>query len=45
MAFVLITLTTSLILNAAVLTLLKIGLRGAPRTGQAAADWGGRQPC
>jgi hypothetical protein len=30
MAFVLITLTASLILNLAVLTLLKVGLRGGP---------------
>jgi hypothetical protein len=45
MAFVLITLTASLILNLAVLALLKIGLRDAPRTGEAAAAWGGRQPC
>lgn len=41
MAFVLITLTTSLILNLAVLALLKIGLRGGSGTGTLA----GRQPC
>lgn len=41
MAFVLITLTASLILNLAVLTLLKVGLRNAPTAG----DWAGRQPC
>lgn len=41
MAFVLITLTASLILNLAVLALLKIGLRGGSATGNLA----GRQPC
>lgn len=41
MAFVLITLTASLILNLAVLTLLKIGLRGD----SAAGDRARRQPC
>ena len=42
MAFALITLTASLILNLAVLTLLKIGLRGDAATG----NWAGRQqPC
>jgi hypothetical protein len=45
MAFVIITLAASLVLNVAVLALLKIGLRDAPRAGQAAAHWGGRQPC
>jgi hypothetical protein len=45
MAFVLITLSASLILNLAVLAMLKIGLRGAPRTDQATAHWGARQPC
>lgn len=42
MAFVLITLTASLLLNAGVLALLKIGLRGGSATGH----WAGRQqPC
>ena len=41
MAFVLVTLTASLILNVAVLALLKIGLRGS----QTAGDWARRQPC
>lgn len=41
MAFVLITLTASLILNAAVLALLKIGLR----SGEAAGEFSGRLPC
>lgn len=41
MAFALITLTTSLILNLAVLTLLKIGLRG----GGSAGHWTGPRPC
>ncbi|MDY6948880.1 MAG: hypothetical protein SXG53_24560 [Pseudomonadota bacterium] len=45
MTFALITLTASLVLNVAVLALLKIGLRDAPRTGSAAAAWCGRQPC
>jgi hypothetical protein len=41
MVFVVITLTASLILNLAVLALLKIGLRGS----SAAGHWAGRQPC
>lgn len=41
MAFVLITLTATLVLNLAVLTLLKIGLRGSSSTG----EWAGHQPC
>ncbi|WP_275129247.1 hypothetical protein [Steroidobacter cummioxidans] len=44
MAFVLITLSASLILNLAVLTLLKIGLRNDARGG-GAADFSGRLPC
>jgi hypothetical protein len=49
MAFVLITLTASLILNLAVLTLLKIGLndglKDGMRGGRAAGRLAGRQPC
>jgi hypothetical protein len=45
MAFVLITLTASLILNLAVLTLLKIGLNDGMRNGRAAGRLAGRQPC
>lgn len=41
MAFVIVTLTASLIVNVAVLALLKIGLRGSSATG----EWAGRQPC
>lgn len=42
MVFVLITLTASLILNAAVLALLKIGLQSK---GGAAGEFSGRLPC
>lgn len=42
MAFVLITLTASLILNAAVLALLKIGLQ---TKGGSAGDFPGHLPC
>ena len=45
MAYVLITLTASLVLNLAVLTLLKIGLRDAPTTGDLTGDLRGCQPC
>lgn len=45
MAFVVITLTASLILNLAMLTLLKIGLRDGSRSGKAAGTWAGREPC
>jgi hypothetical protein len=45
MAFVLITLSASLILNLAVLTLLKIGLNDGVRGGRAAGRLAGRQPC
>ncbi|HWK50464.1 MAG TPA: hypothetical protein VNR40_11285 [Steroidobacter sp.] len=44
MAFVLITLSASLILNLAVLALLKIGLRNDVRSG-GAAGFSGRPPC
>jgi hypothetical protein len=40
MVFVLITLSASLILNIAVLALLKIGLRGGD-----SGSWADRQPC
>ena len=42
MAFVLITLTASLILNTAVLALLKIGLQSK---GKSAGAFSGRLPC
>jgi hypothetical protein len=45
MAFVLITLGASLILNLAVLTLLKIGLRDDVCGGGAAGNFSGRLPC
>ncbi|MFC4310714.1 hypothetical protein ACFPN2_16595 [Steroidobacter flavus] len=45
MAFVLITLTASLILNLAVLALLKIGLKDDVRSGGSAGDFSGRLPC
>jgi hypothetical protein len=41
MVFAILTLTTSLILNFAVLALLKIGLRN----GRTARDWAAGQPC
>jgi hypothetical protein len=41
MTLVIVTLATSLIVNAAVLLALKIGLRN----GQGAGGWAGRQPC
>lgn len=41
MAFLLITFTASLILNLAVLALLKIGLQ----SDRSAGDFSGRQPC
>ena len=43
MAFVVITLTASLLLNLGVLALLKVGLRG----GSSTSDWASRQhqPC
>lgn len=41
MAYVFITLTTALILNLTVLTLLKMGLRNAPASSEPA----GSQPC
>ncbi len=44
MAFVVITFTTALILNAAVLTLLKLGLRNS-HTGARTGDLTGPQPC
>lgn len=44
MAFVVITFTAALILDLAVLALLKIGLRNAPGE-RAAGDWAGCQPC
>lgn len=42
MAFVIVTLSASLILNLAVLALLKIGLQGK---GESAGDISGRLPC
>lgn len=45
MAFALLTLSASLILNLAVLALLKIGLRGDSHTARASAAWGRHQPC
>lgn len=42
MAFVLITLTASLILNLAVLASLKVGLQGK---GESAGAFSGRLPC
>ncbi len=45
MAFVLITFTASLILNLAVLTLLKIGLKHDVRNGGSAGEFSGRLPC
>jgi hypothetical protein len=45
MAFVLITLTASLILNLAILTLLKVGLREDVRNDGSAGDFSGRLPC
>lgn len=45
MTFVVITLTTALVLNLTVLGLLKIGLRDSLRSVEAAGPWTGRQPC
>jgi hypothetical protein len=45
MTLVLITLTTALVLNLAVLGLLKMGLRDSVRGCKAAGEWSGRQPC
>ncbi|MBM0104563.1 hypothetical protein JM946_07380 [Steroidobacter sp. S1-65] len=45
MVFVLITFTAALVLDLAVLAMLKIGLRDAPGGTDATGAWGHHQPC